>query len=111
MDELLQVNFYDRPDRFKIRWIIEDILGGYMASYNGSGFTLAMPKGESKYLIIKLLEHLGYEAADVCWFPLGTDKPPEHLRHQFHKYGFDDPPGSFWLYYKFEPRKEGENGS
>jgi len=98
-------NFGDRPDteRLRIRWLIEDVFKGKLASYNGPSITVAMPSTPDKHGLIRVIELLGFRTVEVSWFPIGGDNPPTHLRHQMHKWGFDDPPGSFYLYYKFRP--------
>ena len=105
----MPVDFGDRQDRMRIRWLIEDVLRGSVVDYNGPGITVALPSTPDKHILVRVLELMGFRNTCVAYFPLGTDSPPDHLRHQMHKWGFDQAPGSYWLFYKFEPHGEGDH--
>lgn len=95
--------FHDRPDaeRMAIRAAIED-LGGEVSGYSGTGIQAALPRRWTP------IEHalrpfgLTMDEASLHLFPLGSDAPPEHLRHD-GRY-----PGSkgYWLYATFQPKGE-----
>lgn len=64
----------------------------------GSGcLSVAVAKGKFSELQ-HTLKNLGLVFVELYKFPLGTDKPPTHLRHE--SYGFPD---TAWLIATFRP--------
>lgn len=92
-------SFYDLPDetRFKIYNALELI----DCQSHGGGqkpfFSVAVAKGKFS-LLLEIMSKFGLKNSDLYKFPLGTDKPPMHLRHE--SYG---QPDSSWLIANFEP--------
>ena len=62
----------------------------------GTGFQVAVGRGKYGELC-ETLKHEGFECTDLYTFPLGTDKPSEHLRHD--NKGFER---CCWLYATFK---------
>ena len=58
---------------------------------------VAVAKGKFGDLV-KALKELGLTYEDSYYFPLGTDKPPMHLRHDSIKYGVQ---ACNWFYAMF----------
>lgn len=90
--------------RMKAREII-DTAGGMVAGYYGGACQVAMPADEGDCReMTRQLEAAGLIGEDrFTWFPLGSDNPPDTLRH----YGIGSaacPRGdrpSYWKYRNF----------
>ena len=92
-------SFYDLTDekRFEVYRALRD-LQCETRTGGGSGLlSVAVAKGAFGQLV-QALENLGLANVDLYKFPLGSDKPPMHLRHE--SYGFPD---SVWLIATFRP--------
>ena len=76
--------------RLEIRQAIE-AAGSAMQSYLSEGFSVAIGRGRYS-ATVAALEPFGFECAKLYTFPLGTDNPPAHLRHDSR--GF---PSCCWL--------------
>jgi hypothetical protein len=89
--------------RMAILHIIDD-LGGDSHGYIDGGITVAVPREiPAKWNLVRTLEICGLRAATWAYFPLGTDNPPDSLRHD------GSYPGSkgFWLFCHFTTQPEG----
>jgi hypothetical protein len=74
--------------------------GAEVISYDGPTMLVALPTPASDALAA--IAAAGYRVADdLYYFPLGSDKPAERLRHALAKYGAAR---SFWLYARVSPR-------
>jgi len=83
--------------RFQIYRVL-DTLQCQTHDAGGSGcLSVAVAKGKFSELQ-HTLKNLGLVFVELYKFPLGTDKPPTHLRHE--SYGFPD---SAWLIATFRP--------
>lgn len=92
-------SFFDltHEQRFKIYDAIKG-LGCQTYPGGGSGLlSVAVAKGKFSELT-QTLNMLGMKQTDLYKFPLGTDHPPAHLRHE--SYG---QPDSCWLVANFKP--------
>jgi hypothetical protein len=92
-------SFYDLPyeKRFDVYHVLDD-LKCQTHGAGGSGLlSVAVAKGQFSALCYSL-KNLGLEHVELYKFPLGSDKPPTHLRHE--SYGFPD---SAWLIATFRP--------
>jgi hypothetical protein len=93
--------FCDLPDpiRFRLRDAITDA-GGEVAGYYGPYVQVAIPRPAGPFF--QAMEDAGLELDEhsLSYFPLGTDKPPESLRHD----GRYPQCRGFWLYGNFSPR-------
>ena len=91
-------SFYDLPD--KTRFKIYDALKLIDCESHGGGqnpfFSVAVAKGKFSALL-EIMGKFGFENNGLYTFPLGTDKPPMHLRHE--SYG---QPNSCWLIANFK---------
>lgn len=93
--------FCDLPDavRMEFRRRIE-AAGGEVQGYNGECVTVAVPNPPRPFR--DDMEHAGLVEAGGSWyFPLGSDNPPDSLRHD-GRY-----PGSkgFWLIMTLRPHR------
>jgi hypothetical protein len=79
-------SFYDLPHdtRFAIYGELDRL---QCKSLGGGLFSVAVAKGKFGELV-QTMEAFGLEHADLYYFPLGTDNPPDHLRHDNR--GFPD---------------------
>jgi hypothetical protein len=78
------------PQRLEIRRAIE-AAGSEMRDYLPEGFSVAI--GRDCYAAtVAALEPFKFECAKLYTYPLGTDQPPAHLRHDSR--GF---PACCWL--------------
>lgn len=96
------IPFRDWPDarRYKVRDLIEQF-GGQVRAYTGTGLQVAMPNVHAqRRTITGLLEHEGLRVIEQYLFPLGSDKPPEHLRNHGPYNHAPDRPG-YWYIYQF----------
>jgi len=86
--------FCDLPDRIRLalRDAVEDARG-YVAGYQGPYVQVAIPHPSAPFF--EAMDDAGLELDEnsLHFFPLGLDKPPEHLRH--HR--------GYWLYGNFAP--------
>ena len=91
--------FYDLPDvvRFKIYGGI-DALGCWSRGGNCNKFTVAVARGKLGELCA-FMGSQGFKDIGLYHFPLGSDTPPEQLRHDSEKYGSKS---CNWLYCDFE---------
>ena len=91
-------SFYELTyeQRFKVYHAL-DALQCQTHGAGGGLLSVAVAKGAFAALC-HALENLGLKHVDLYKFPLGTDKPPMHLRHE--SYGFPD---SAWLIATFRP--------
>jgi hypothetical protein len=92
--------FSELPD--SARWAYRDLItstGAEVDGYDADCVRVSLPNPAAP--AIAALEAGGLELVEggLYWFPLGTDAPPQHLRHD-GRY-----PGSagFWLYARFRP--------
>ena len=86
------VGFADQPDdtRMFVRHVI-DMLGGYLDSYNDGAILVAMPNDHRHGLLRAVLSEAGFVPNGSFRFPLGSDSPPAHLRHN----------GGYWYFSRF----------
>jgi hypothetical protein len=102
-----QIPFADLPPerRMAIRAAVE-AAGGMVATYIGPYVQVAVPDPPEPFY--DAMEAAGLEPVrrSAHFFPLGTDAPPAHLRHDGRF------PGSkgFWLYANFAPASEDKTG-
>jgi len=91
-------SFYDLPH--ETRFKIYDAIKLIDCESHGGGtnpfFSVAVAKGKFAVLT-EIMGKFGLENSDLYKFPLGTDKPPMHLRHE--SYG---QPDSSWLIANFK---------
>lgn len=94
--------FADLPhdDRMALRTKVCD-LGADIAGYVGTGLQVAMPNDwRADRAIEALLTEAGFSEVSRYYFPLGTDKPRDSLRHNGRYKG---PPG-MWLFVTFKAK-------
>ena len=77
-------SFADLPT--KVRLAARDVIdqaGGYIAGYYEGAVQVALPNTkEACDQLVAGLRAMGIEGEDrLTWFPLGSDNPPEYLRH------------------------------
>ena len=83
-------------ERLAIMKQIEACESWLAVGHLGTGFKVAV--GREKFgELCQAMKEEGFECSDLYKFPLGTDKPSEHLRHD-HK-GFER---CCWLYATFK---------
>ena len=92
--------FCDLPDRIRLaaRAAIE-AAGGLVAGYCGPAVQVAIPRPADPFLAALEAAGLELDEASLHFFPLGTDAPPERLRHHG---GYRGSPG-YWLLGRFTP--------
>jgi hypothetical protein len=106
METATRKAFADMPDEFRMtaREIVDNA-GGMVAGYWDGICQVALPADDDACReMTRALESMGLVGSDrFLWFPLGTDKPPESMRH----FGFGsatcprgDRPG-YWKYRNF----------
>lgn len=92
------------PIRFAFLDCLSDISGrnGAVFHYTGQGITIAVPRDRFSDCE-QLARRFGLAHKNLYYFPLGSDNPPEHMRHDSPSY-----PGSrgFWLYAHYAPIAE-----
>ena len=84
----MTTSFYNLPDttRFQVYGALK-ALDCETGKSGGSGqLCVAVARGKFGELL-KAMENFGLKFADSYYFPLGSDKPPAHLRHDSVKYG------------------------
>lgn len=91
-------NFYDLPEktRFSVYKVIDALQCSTRFGGGGAMLSVAVAKGKFGELV-EALKTFGLDQVDLYKFPLGTDKPPMHLRHM--SYG---QPDSCWLIATFK---------
>lgn len=94
----------DGEQRMFIRTEIEQ-LGASIAAYQGTGLLVALPNTDKKHLIHAIMDNHGYPLKQSHYFPLGTDKPPDTLRHHCPGYPKQDQPG-WWYFAYYAAKKE-----
>jgi hypothetical protein len=87
------------PERLEVMNTCERS-GSHFEGRTQSGFRVAIGRG--KYAeTVAALAALGFACADLYTFPLGADKPAEHLRHDSHGV-----PSCCWLFAHFNLKNE-----
>ena len=97
----MNISFFDLPDntRFAVYDAIESA-GCATKHCSGNGL-LSVAVGKGKFSeLLNALSKFNLENVDLYKFPLGSDKPAEHLRHE--SYGFPD---SSWLIAVFQAKQ------
>ena len=97
----MNISFFDLPDntRFEIYDAVESV--GCLTRHCGPNGLLSVAVGKGKFSeLLGTLSKFNLKNVDLYKFPLGTDKPAEHLRHE--SYGFPD---SSWLIAVFQPKQ------
>jgi len=95
----MKTSFYDLPDtlRFQVYGAIK-ALDCQTGSSGGSGqLCVAVARGKFGD-VVQAMEKFGLKLVDSYLFPLGSDKPPAHLRHDSLRYGV---PNCNWFYAVF----------
>ena len=94
------LQFCDLPDavRLSLRDAI-DRAGGHVAGYYGPYVQVAIPRPSGPFFLATEEAGLELDERSLHFFPLGTDAPPDHLRHDG---GYRGSKG-FWLYGNFSP--------
>jgi hypothetical protein len=89
------LEFCDLPDRIRLaaRDAIYDA-GGDVAGYCGPYVQVAIPCPAGPFFDAMDAAGLELDEHSLFFFPLGTDAPPQHLRH--HR--------GYWLFGNFSPR-------
>ena len=78
-------SFSELPDRYEVRCRIVDA-GCDMRMYcTNGGITVAVARGRESE-VIAACNREGLEFRDACYFPLGSDQPPEEYRHWYGRY-------------------------
>ena len=87
------LSFCDLPHdtRARLRAAIE-AAGGSVAAYCGPYVQVAIPCPSVPFFAVMEAAGLELDEHSLHFFPLGSDKPPERLRHYGH-----------WLYGNFSP--------
>ena len=85
------------PERLAIMKDLEACNSMMRQGHVGNGFVAAIGR-DSFAVTDQAMRAHGFECAELYNFPLGTDKPAEHLRHDSR--GF---PSCCWLLAWFEP--------
>ena len=92
-------SFYELT--YEKRFQIYSKLDNLQCQTHDAGGTVCLSVEDQKVKFSELqhsLKNLGLVFVELYKFPLGTDKPPMHLRHE--SYGFPD---SAWLIATFRP--------
>ena len=78
----MRTMFCDLPDeqRMAYRDAVENA-GGYVADYDGEWIQVALPRPCGPFFHAMELAGLELHDASLHYFPLGSDQPPDHLRH------------------------------
>jgi hypothetical protein len=94
------MNFHELPDdtRAAFRRAIE-AAGGLVRGYHGPAVQVAIPRPSAPFF--QAMDEAGLELLidSLHHFPLGTDAPPDRLRH--------GRPRGYWLFANFVPREGG----
>ena len=93
------ISFYDLPYdyRFKVYDALKELQCDTRVAGGSGLLSVAVAKGRFSELD-SALTNLGLQFVELYKFPLGSDKPPMHLRHESH--GFPD---SAWLIAIYRP--------
>jgi hypothetical protein len=98
------IAFCDLPDdqRMALRAAMM-AAGGHIAEYYGPAVSVAIPNPSGPFYTAMDEAGLVLDERSLQYFPLGTDSPPDSLRHDGRF------PGSagFWLYGNFTPQPAG----
>ena len=87
--------FCDLPHETRLALRIAiDAAGGYVAGYCGPYVQVAIPRPSGPFFEAMEAAGLELDEHSLHFFPLGSDSPSEHLRHQ----------RGYWLYANFSPR-------
>lgn len=87
------------PERRRIMDTCEAI-GSKFHERTISGFRVAVGRGRYSATVAELLP-LGFQCVRLALFPLGSDKPAEHLRHDSQGV-----PSCCWLFADFEEAEQ-----
>lgn len=103
-------SFTNRPDdeRMYIRRLIETLRGD-TRGYTGDGFTVAMPNDHpNRNAMFQALRNEGWILGHQgeVFFPLGSDKPADHLRHIYYEYQRKGDAPGYWRFAHFEPMEK-----
>ena len=100
MTGLTELRFCDLPDakRMAFRDAI-DIAGGQIEGYCGADVQVSIPSPSGPFFEAMELAGLELIESSVYLFPLGSDSPPQHMRHDGRYKGSK----GFWLYARFTP--------
>ena len=92
-------SFYDLPDttRFEIYGAIEALNCETGKSGRSGQLSVAVARGKFGE-ILQAMDKFGLKFVDSYYFPLGTDSPAMHLRHDSEKYGSTN---CNWLFANF----------
>jgi hypothetical protein len=94
--------FHELPHERRMAYRIAiDKAGGEVAAYQGVGVLVAIPRDEDRFHAAMEAAGLEYVSGSGFLFPLGSDAPAEHLRHD----GRYPSSRGFWLYGLFAPRQ------
>lgn len=85
------------PERKAIMDALEAAGSALRDGHQGDGFTAAIGRGKFSETI-SAMSNFGFRCARLYTFPLGTDKPAAHLRHDDREI-----PSCNWLLAFFEP--------
>ena len=88
----------DWHGRLAIMHALENVGSVLRYGYVRDGFTAAIGRGRYGATVDSMREY-GFICVDLVYFPLGTDKPSAHLRHDSHGI-----PACCWLFAEFQPR-------
>lgn len=96
------MRFFELP--YDRRFAIYDAIDALQCQTHGTGETgalsVAVAKGQFAALV-DILHRLKMRHVGLYTFPLGSDQPPAHLRHESH-----GQPDSCWLIATFKPEAE-----
>lgn len=90
----------DWPERLAIMRALESAGSMLRDGHIGDGFTAAIGRGRYGATVEAMAEH-GFSCSRLYLFPLGTDRPAQHLRHDSQGV-----PSCCWLIADFQPTKE-----
>lgn len=92
----------DWPGRLAIMHALEAAGSALHAGHVGEGFRAAIGRGRYGATVEAMRAH-GFACVRLVTFPLGTDKPAEHLRHDSQGV-----PACCWLLADFQPAEEAD---
>lgn len=92
--------YYDLPweGRLAIMRALESVQCA-MVGGRDSGFCAAIGRDRFGDAVVAMAAR-GFKCTDLITFPLGSDRPPDHLRHDSTRYNV---PRCNWLYATFAP--------
>ena len=99
----MKTSFYDLPHetRFQVYGALKALdCDTGQSGYSGQ-LCVAVARGKFGD-VVQALEKLGFDLVTSYYFPLGTDKPPMHLRHDSERYGSQN---CNWFYACFEVKE------